>query len=279
VDPGVSLVQEPIELTVLKAKAYVDALEDFPIVSYNSLQNIASLYQILVHFAFDAEATEGAIDALSRQMSSFRYLDQTVSLELPEIPGYARDAWLGGRYVWTTSVSDAKQGWEFIYNKLLQALKVRSKSAKCHGKVTADDGTTVQCTFRMEEKALDAATSFLEKAYVYGLEPNAYVMWDFVPYSFVIDWFLPIGDSLDAYTKASHFCPMYYTYKNEFDIYTMCYSVSYVADTDIGPIKFYTRWYESQPPKVEPGYFVLGSQSVSDVTACWRLVDAICLIL
>lgn len=34
----------------------------------------------------------------------------------------------------------------------------------------------------------------------FGLDPSAGQVWDLIPYSFVVDWFLPLGDSLKYYS-------------------------------------------------------------------------------
>lgn len=261
------------------AMAYSDALEDFPIVSKNSLQNIASILQPLSHFVWDYDTTVDAIDELIKSTSSFRVLDtQKFSLDLPDIPEYSKSAWLGGRYVWSTSVSDAQQGYNYLLNELLRMIGTRSDEVKCHGKCEIDD-ITFQCTFQMRERALDGIAKFLRDGYQLGLEPNAYVLWDFIPFSFVFDWFVPIGDTLNAYTTAHEFCPLYYEYISIYGDYSFCYSASYRTMTAIGPIEVYVRWYERTPPNVESSYFVLENTHASSKIECWRFVDALCLLL
>lgn len=266
------------EVQAGKAKAYVDALEDLRTLSMNTLQNLASLYSLMTHFLFDAETTTDVVSELIKQAGGKRYMRQMHALDLPSIPSYPKDAWLGGRYIWCTSVSDANQGFEYVMHKIWQQMRVISQEMKCHGTATVGD-TAFSCTFVTRERALTSLNRFIEKGYELGLEPNAYVMWDFVPFSFVCDWFIPIGDSLDAYTKASHYCPLYYDYINHFGPYSLCYSLKYKVKTVVGYIEVYHRWYEANPPEVDTSYFVLGKESASSKIACWRFVDALCLVL
>lgn len=270
--------EQNLDVQTGKARAYIDALEDLSTLSMNTLQNLAALYSLAAHFLFDADATTNAVDELIKQAGGKRYMNQQYALDLPAIPAYSKNAWLGGRYIWSTSVSDAHQGFDYVMRKIWQQMKVVSDSSKCHGQATVGD-TAFSCTFVCKERALQGLSKAIAKSYELGIEPNAYVLWDFVPYSFVIDWFVPIGDTLDAYTKASHYCPLYYEYLPHYGGYSMCYSLKYTARSAIGPIEVYHRWYEHDPPEVDTSYFVLDKHSASSKIECWRFVDALCLVL
>lgn len=263
-----------------KAKAYVDALENVPRLSENTLQNIASLHQVLSHFIWDAEGTIAVLDHLAATQSpiTLQGIPRMSKVELPEIPGHAKNAWLGGRYVWTTSVMDGEQGWNFCYNELLRMMGTRSWDIKCHGKSKIEDATFT-CTFLMREKAHEGIVSFYETCYKLGLEPNAYVLWDFIPYSFVFDWFCPVGDALHAYTLSTHYTPEFYEYSLYGDRYRMCYTYTETFKSDYGNVEVFARWYESSPPNVESSYFLCKDGTTGDQTTVFRMTDAICLIL
>jgi hypothetical protein len=54
---------------------------------------------------------------------------------------------------------------------------------------------------RLKNNCFSQLWSALEKL---GLDPSAGQLWDLIPYSFVVDWFVPVGDSLrtiDAYNS------------------------------------------------------------------------------
>lgn len=284
--PGPIWAQSDSELSKGLALAYLNALEDFPVLNKNSLQNIASVYQVLYHFAFDREATMAVFDELARTQTPLTACGKPriVSVELPEMEVYsdtirmAESGWLGGRYVFSTTVMDGEEAWNYFFNLSQQWLGNRSDISKCHGKATVGNAT-FQCTFSAREKSHEGITNLFESAYKLGLEPNAYVLWDFIPYSFVIDWFLPIGDTLDAYTASSHYSPLYYEYLNSYADFSICYSVSYDVETALGPINVYARWYDLAPPEVDTSYVLLQNADWSVKSGCWRLVDAICLVL
>lgn len=281
-DPTSTFPRSNVSLAKGKQAAYLKALDDIPIASANSLQNIAGAWQILSHFAFDASGVSSVLNRLARTQSPMTATGKKrkIMVELPEVPGYVTGSWLGGRYVYSTSVMDAEETWNYAYDFLLKEIGTRSKGYKCHGKATTENAT-FRCSFHISEKSWKPVTAFFERCFRLGLEPNAYVLWDFVPYSFVADWFWPIGDALDAYTKGSHYAPEIYNYDSDFgDGNAICYSVSYKQQTEIGPLEYYCRWYERLPSQVDTSLILLGERPASKTKVeCWRFVDALALVM
>jgi hypothetical protein len=273
-----SWVYQDITFLQGTALAYVKALEDFPRFSDNSLQNIAAAFKGMAHFVFDKENVEGIFKELSKKFQPDRHSPALHRVELPACAGAAKDAWLTGRYEFSTTVMDMEQGWDYFYHQAQVWMGTESSDVKCHGKAVVD-GVTFKCTFRMEEKALKGAAKFFEDSYLYGLEPNAYTAWDYIPFSFVVDWFVPIGDSLSAYTMASHFTPLYYEYKQEYGDYSLCYSLEYKFKAWFGECQVYCRWYESAPPQVEASYVLLAPRQDAKVkTRVFRCLDGLALL-
>lgn len=272
-------IQSDADFIVGKARSYLSALEDFPRVSDNMIQNIASCLQALASFAFEAEATTSVFDDLVKACggrTAKRGNEQLYKVDLPYIKEIG-NGWLSQRYEITTSVMDGQQAWDYFFHKAQEWLGVESPDRKCHGQYS-DGDVTFQCTFRMEEKAWTGLTRFFESCYREGLEPNAYVLWDFVPFSFIVDWFFPIGDALEAYTMASHYTPQYYTYLPAYGEYTMCYSVAYSFNTFFGVCHSYCRWYEAAPPNCETSYIRWKApQSTKYETTLMRTLDGLCL--
>lgn len=111
-------------------------------------------------------------------------------------------SWLELRYGWTPLLND-------IYN-LTEAVKLEGKDNVVRSSVKKEDlsYSWVNYYFRDEWDTLEAnekrlhmkvkvrhAPSFLER---WGLTDPATIAWELVPYSFVVDWFLPIGDYLQS---------------------------------------------------------------------------------
>jgi hypothetical protein len=283
-----------------RAAAYVEALDDIPRACDNQLQNIVAVLSMLEMIAFESnELFSKWCDAkypklnLSKQLkgdwyrtnrwgqsrlqvlyakfksSTSKILDQTCIDEFLAAKrdqfGKLSSAWLQGRYVLTTSVSDLGQAWDYWYDQAAMWLKTRSASKKCHGSVELESGR-FQCSMTVQEKALPGIVKFFELAYTHGMEPNAYVLWDLVPFSFIVDWFYPVGNAFEGYTKSTHYTPELWDYLPRYDGNAMCYSVSYVSQTaSFGSVDVYTRWYESGPPLVEPAYILQAEQSKARV--------------
>jgi hypothetical protein len=288
-----------IDIITGRARSFIEATKDIPLLSENSLQNLFAAFSGLKAFAFGAEETSKMFDSVlkaklptdwymtnargrtpSQQRAYRRYLEKLSQRILLYSDGgdrldVASDAWLTGRYVFSTSVSDLGSAWDYFYDLALQNIGKRSGDYKCHGSSVEHD-TEVACTFTARERALEGVTKFFEHCYRTGMEPNAYVMWDFVPFSFVVDWFFPVGNALNAYTRASHFTPEFWDFQPVYDGKQFCYSVKYREDTFLGPVDVYTRWYESGPPEVESAYF-LRPETASTQTQCKRVLDGIAL--
>lgn len=286
-----------IDFITGKARAFIEATNDIPLLSENSLQNLASATSALKSFCFGRDQWDDIFDRfikdqrpqdwyLSKARNSTRaqktakriaqnWSNQTADIR-PWLDSFG-DAWLKGRYAFSTSISDLGSAWQYFYDIALQEIGRRSGDYKCHGESLSSNDTEFACTFTARERALEGVVKAFEHCYRLGVEPNAYVLWDFVPFSFVIDWFLPVGDALNAYTRASHFTPEYWEFQDIYDGKSFCYSVRYCSETNIGPVDVYTRWYESSPPEVQAAYFLESPHKTSKKTTCMRLLDGIAL--
>lgn len=292
-----------IDVIAGRSGAFVNATKDVPLMSDNALQNLSEAFAGLASFAFSAEAASyfdrlSRLDspvnwyktnargltaraerarrrALNRAARRQRWDPADVISSLTKMSDPASDAWLKGRYAFSTSVMDLGQGWDYFYDRALQTIGKRSADYKCHGRFDRND-IVFRCNFIVREKALTGVTKFFEHCYRHGFEPNAYVMWDFVPFSFVVDWFFPIGNALEAYTRASHFVPEYWEYQPRYDGNTVMFSATYTTPTAMGPMEVYTRWYEAGPPDVEPVVMMTPGRA-DEPTVIKRVIDGIAL--
>lgn len=109
------------------------------------------------------------------------------------VPSNIKDAWLFYRYQYTTTKLDLEE-----YTKLTQNLaaiaamgSIRSdgeaskNGIKSHVYVEVDPSDIIP----------DDTKSWLQS---YGVKLTAYDAWDMIPFSFVADWFLHIGDFLET---------------------------------------------------------------------------------
>jgi hypothetical protein len=102
----------------------------------------------------------------------------------------AADAWLKYRYVYSTTRADLEE---------LVRYKTNGEPTVCRaGEQTAAGLMHVKIKLAPKSNQLGKIVDRLTGV---GLAPNAYNMWDLVPFSFVVDWFVGIGDFLEGITQ------------------------------------------------------------------------------
>lgn len=163
----------------LIANAYVDACNSLPDAS--GMSNAVNAIQL---------ATAGVSllrGVISRDLGSLSKSELTLRT--------AKDAWLAYRYSYGTTKADITEAANLLSraSDLLFTDRVRCNGTAFH---TAKDGSqyTARCAIQLEKSTLSSLKSTIEK---YGLQLDGYAMWDLVPYSFVVDWFLGVGDALE----------------------------------------------------------------------------------
>lgn len=99
------------------------------------------------------------------------------------------DSWLKWRYVYTTTKLDVQSMQSFLKRGLSLFGQTHGSDLKCQGTSHYGD-INCHCTTRipfvdMKEQFRRASQSL-----------HSYDLWDIVPWSFVVDWFIPIGSML-----------------------------------------------------------------------------------
>lgn len=152
----------------LMAQAYINVAENLPVAYTNTIANVLE--------------TASLLHDLGSGVRGF---------------GSLSDAWLGYRYQYSTTKSDITEYANLTarLNKLACMPKI-----KCFG--SASDGSikcTAQCTF---DAAAFIPQNTKEWLATYGLRFSAVNAWDMIPYSFIVDWFAPVGDFLQKLEDA-----------------------------------------------------------------------------
>jgi hypothetical protein len=236
----------------LTQHALLAACESFPKLSDNSISNIIEVV--------------GFIKAL--------VVDHKI-----EMPSSLSQLWLAYRYQYSTTKLDVQEAAKFV--RRYTDLGGLARTISCRGIATHDiEGTTVtcRCSIDVTPKDVGILDRILRALSTYGLTPDFYVIWDMIPYSFIVDWFLPVSDilaTLDA--DAMYFSGEYYNLEN------VCFSLSYTRDlvTEDGSTvkcKCYTRWKGSIPPSLNSLYW-LDAPSASSKTVQYRILDAASLFI
>lgn len=236
----------------LTQHALLAACESFPRLNDNSISNILEI--------------AGFVKAL--------VVDHKI-----EIPKSLSSAWLAYRYQFSTTVMDVREAIKFVHRHM--DLGTLNRTISCRGVSSHDiEGTTVtcRCSVDITPKNLDYLGRIWRALDTYGLTPDFYVIWDMIPYSFIVDWLIPVGGilgTLDA--DAKYFSGEFYTLSK------LCFSLSYTRDIvqdngNIVKVKCYTRWAGSVPSCLN-SYYWFDATSASSKTVWYRILDAASLFI
>lgn len=105
-----------------------------------------------------------------------------------------RNAWLSWRYVYNTTKMDLAE-YKRVARRLINL--AGASTFKTHG--TASDGQyTCKCTEVWSTEQFDV-TDYDTKRLLetFGFKLSAYNAWDMIPYSFMVDWVIPVGDAIE----------------------------------------------------------------------------------
>jgi hypothetical protein len=167
-------------------EAYYAAMANIPQLATN---NIANIVQIVDTLKMIREVATGHLPS-----------------RIGKLGDLAKDAWLGYRYVYSTTKMDIQEATVYAC-KLYDALDRGVPYCRVSGDYT--EGTAryrFSCKIRWKDlipediRDLMNNRGMLERA---GLALNLETAWDLIPYSFVVDWFLPVGDWLSKICKKS----------------------------------------------------------------------------
>lgn len=212
------------------SSAYVKAATNLPRVASNGIANVLEL--------------TSAFAALLRKDYEHALYD-------------IKDAWLAYRYSYTTTLCDMRE--YSSYSRRIRNLSRTSvKTVKSHG-YYQDGGFTFHVVLTV--KLTDILPhSLSEKLKAFGLALDAVKAWDLIPYSFIVDWFLPISEMLTLWE--SHFESRDLPVEQAWMSVTSPSGDCYLR----GP----TKWNQAPP--------VLECHEASDKTILMRVADTLSLL-
>jgi hypothetical protein len=169
------------------AEAYFNALDNLPQLATN---NIANLAQLVDSVRLLLDIYHGDLASLPRDMKGILNL--------------SKEAWLAYRYSYLTTKSDIEelamyaQRIDELANRCIEKINVKGQYVDAQGYVYG-------CSFDVETRSLMPASvrELLSSRHMMGRAGLALDLenaWDLVPFSFVVDWFVPIGDWLHKIT-------------------------------------------------------------------------------
>jgi hypothetical protein len=228
--------------------AYYDALDSAPTLNDNTLSNLGEVAKFISDLVIHKRIT---------------------------MPRSLSDAWLAYRYSYQTTRSDIEEAIDFVHRNMDLSALDTSNGLLCYGKATTlykDVEVTCRCRLRLVSKELEYFKQLWVTLYTYGLAPNLYVLWDMLPYSFIVDWFIPLGDVF-AVVDANA------VYGGEaYDIKDVIFSLSYDNVVSDNTYHCYSRWL-SGPLRRLHGAYWLDKPAARGETWLTRALDAASLII
>lgn len=157
------------------------------------------------------------------------------------------NALLSSEYGLRLTYRDSKE----IINELCTTIFgfFRSNKYRSRGQTTATTtyptDIVVDCNYTVKVGNLDAdLKGLMVKLFQYDLYPEMGNAWDMIPYSFVVDWFINIGDMFDAIDRENLFLKLPIDYSISTRTYHFCLPTDPV-DSNIAQCTFYTRGIRS----------------------------------
>jgi hypothetical protein len=232
-------------IKALQQAAYLDCLDHVPQMNENNIANIAEVVHLLKGIIIDHKV---------------------------DVPDSLSSLWLSYRYTYGTGKSDIEDAIQF-QKRVVDGVIFR-QGFSCYGAVSEIiDGTrvTCRCHITMRQKELEYLEKISTGLYRYGLSPSFYVIWDMIPYSFIVDWFIPVGDILSAVDKRR-------MYDRTYDMSDIWFSLKYEVSDESGSYSAYTRWSSSGLPEFQGYYTLENIGTKSQKTIGFRILDALSLL-
>jgi hypothetical protein len=187
-------------------EAYSVAISNVPKANDNNMQNIMSIVQ-------------GLKDLATGKIST---------------PESWNDYWLHYRYVFGTTTMDSQEILDYLREQL------KDETVTSHGEVVRE-GAHFHCEVKFRRYPNPGLYAFAEKLWEWGFANPLYGAWDSTPFSFMVDWVVPIGDYLKAIDDSIFLSPFY------FDVLHCNFSIKYRSDLSNVVYECYTRW-PGRPP-------------------------------
>lgn len=196
--------------------AYVNAVEDFNLAQVNTLENVISLVEDIVAIVRFVKAP---ISSMKHYFEQFLTKYEIRDFDKKRVPGNAKDLWLAYRYQYVTTSLDIKEYKELVSRlKALKALtgrKIRGRGS--FSNAIGSFGCVLSVS--VEDVLPDGVADWLDTI---GLTPTATNIWDIVPYSFIVDWFLHVDKIIDYFDQIGNAIDLpvsscWFTFMNSYD--------------------------------------------------------------
>jgi len=118
------------------------------------------------------------------------------------------NAWLQLQYGWKPLMSDLAGLQKQVHKKFLEGTKIEASgfNKSSRSRKWKQNGLDYEMVSESSVKVVLKATIIRERLYGinnWGLINPASVAWELVPFSFVVDWVMPVGNTLEALTASA----------------------------------------------------------------------------
>lgn len=233
-----------------------------------TLEVLSTLYGLAKgNFLKATEAVKSV--SVRKARKALKKQSRRLAEKLSTVKGVSQEAgnlWLKYRYAYLTTKSDIEENIAFF----CRGTDTGSFQTLRSG--TEVDGVKVSFLANIRKAEHDLRRG-LNEAYERGFAFDAFTVWDLTPFSFVLDWVLPVGDFLEEYSE----------YQWAKTAYTVRYAItSYKSKTNytlpgyVGSCSI-TRYSRSVSDKIPTWEFEWDGSS-SNRTTLKRVADSIALL-
>lgn len=171
-------------------------------------ESLAESRQTVNHLAKTVRSLATAYSAARRGNWSAVARALEVPVKRAHVGRSASSRWLEYQYAWLPLMGDAYDSYELLKHGLRKEAQIASSTRALKDRVSIDDGPS---SGRNSTRGHSTRTDFIKVYYriadsdlsalhQLGLINPLSIAWELVPYSFVVDWFVPVGSVLEALT-------------------------------------------------------------------------------
>lgn len=239
------------DLEKAKQDLFVDCCSQVQ-VSDNNIQNIMELIDIvqdirngkLQELIEDVKKIPEIAKNRLKQLRNMEAAERNSSL-LKTAGRVSGSAWLSYRYAYNTTkmdIEDAVDAAVAGYTRILtdQTVKHPLRSHGTYGDYHCNLKLRIKDDF---SKNLEV---FANKVHTFGLLPTLHVVWDMIPYSFMVDWVFPVDKNLSNFDEL-YFADSYQIIEALFSYKWEKTGIPYAGSTI--DLKCYSRWFENRVPE------------------------------
>jgi hypothetical protein len=215
----------PPWVTEGQAQAFKQAVDQFPKYADNNIANLKDMAELVIS-VLKGEGLEMLAKAM--RGSKFQRL---------------LNAWMIWRYAYSTTKADVKQAIDACARQRITYLKPLRFDGDAYMPLIRYDGLAhYHVSFEVVQQTSDMIRALRHGLYMAGIEVNAYTIYDLIPFSFVVDWFTGIGDTLESKAIGDHY--------SDYIFSSVEWSITYTIDDGSTKCKCYSRWYDNTIPPV-----------------------------